>query len=87
MTEKELLEVGFEKVEELDDDLTFYYYSYDLNGVAGNGSLITQADDEVIDGNWKVQAWDIDKNLVFEDIEDVKTYINVIEKNILTKEL
>jgi len=49
--------------------------------------LISDSDDTVVDGNWKVYAWDINENLVFEDKEDIKTYIKVIEKNILTKEL
>ena len=90
MTEKDLLDLGFERVEVLDDGENFHYYHYDLNGESGCGSLISDSNDELKDrgeDNWKVYAWDINENLVFEDKEDIKTYIKVIEKNILTKEL
>jgi len=87
MSEKDLIDLGFDKFEQNDEEDRFYYYSYDLNGESGCGSLISDSDDTVVDGNWKVYAWDINENLVFEDKEDIKTYIKVIEKNILTKEL
>lgn len=87
MSEQDLIDLGFDKFEQNDDEDNFYYYSYDLNDEPGAGSLITDTDDEVKDGNWKVYSWDINENLVFEDVEDIKTYIKVIEKNILTKEL
>lgn len=87
MTEKELVELGFNKFEQEDGDDKYYYYSYDLNDEPGAGTLLSLCDDEVEDEDWKVFVWDINENLVFEDIEDVKTYIKVIEKNILTKEL
>jgi len=87
MSEKDLIDLGFDKFEQNDEEDRFYYYSYDLNGEGGCGSLISDSDDTVVDGNWKVYAWDINENLVFDNKEDIKTYIKVIEKNILTKEL
>lgn len=87
MTEKDLINLGFDKFEQNDDEDRFYYYSYDLNGESGGGSLISLTNDEVEDGNWKVSAWDIHENLVFEDKEDIKIYIDVLERNILQKEL
>ena len=87
MTEKNLIDLGFERCDEDDNGDKFHYYCYDLNGESGPGSLITNASDELEEGQWKVYAWDINENLVFDNTEDVKTYINVIEKNILTKEL
>jgi len=87
MTEQDLIDLGFDKFEQNDDEDNFYYYCYDLNGEGGCGSLISDSDDTVVDGNWKVYAWDINENLVFDNKEDIKTYIKVIEKNILTKEL
>ena len=87
MKEQDLIDLGFERCDDEDAGDKFYYYTYDLNDEPGAGTLITDTDDEVKDGNWKVYAWDINENLVFEDKEDVKTYIKVIEKNILTKEL
>ena len=87
MTEQDLIDLGFDKFEQNDEEDRFYYYCYDLNGEEGGGSLISLANDEVKDGNWKVYAWDIHENLVFEDKEDVKIYIDVLERNILQKEL
>ena len=87
MNEQELLDVGFERVDIDDDGEKFYYYSYDLNGESGCGSLISDSDDELKDrgeDTWKVYAWDINDKLAFDNIDDVRTYINVIEKNILS---
>lgn len=82
MTEQDLIDLGFKRFEQDDEDDKFYYYSYDINDEAGCGSLISDSDDEVKDNKWKVYAWDINENLVFDNKEDIKTYINVIEKNI-----
>lgn len=85
MKEQDLLNLGFQRFEQDDEDDKFYYYSYDLKGESGGGSLLTQGDDEVVDGEWYVYAWDINENLRFQDAKDVETYIRVIEKNILTE--
>ena len=85
MKEEDLLNLGFIRYDQDDEDDKFYYYYYDLNGKSGCGSLISDSDDEVRDRNetnWKVYAWDINENLVFDNVDDVKTYIDVIEKNI-----
>jgi len=87
MSEQDLIDLGFERCDEDDLGDKFYYYCYDINGEAGAGSLISDTDDEVVDGNWKVYGWDINENLVFEDINDVELYIDVLERNILQKEL
>jgi len=90
MKEQDLIDLGFERHDHDEEGVPFYYYSYDLNGESGCGSLISDSDDELKDRGetaWKVYAWDINENLVFDNVEDIKTYINVIEKNILTKEL
>ena len=85
MNEQDLIDLGFDKFEQNDEEGRFYYYSYDLNGEEGGGSLISLANDEVEDGNWKVYAWDINDKLAFDNKEDVKIYIDVLERNILTK--
>ena len=87
MNEQDLIDLGFDKFEQNDEEGRFYYYSYDLNGEEGGGSLISLANDEVEDGNWKVYAWDINDKLAFDNKEDVKIYIEVLERNILQKEL
>ena len=87
MNEQDLIDLGFDKFEQNDEEDRFYYYCYDLNGEEGGGSLISLANDEVEDGNWKVYAWDINDKLAFDNKEDVKIYIEVLERNILQKEL
>jgi len=90
MKEQDLLNLGFERCDVEDGEEKFYYYSYDLNGEIGCGSLISDSDDELRDRgetHWKVYAWDINENLVFDNSQDVQIYIDVIERNILTKEL
>lgn len=85
MNEQDLLDLGFERVDIDDGEEKFYYYFYDLNGESGCGSLISDSDDELKDrgeDTWKVYAWDINDKLVFHIVDDVRTYINVIEKNI-----
>ena len=94
MSEQDLIDLGFEKIEhndevskysKLEHDEKFHYYSYDIKGKPGAGSLISDSDDELRDRNevdWKVYAWDINENLVFDNPQDIKTYIDVIEGNI-----
>ena len=43
MTEQDLIDLGFERVEKLDDDVTFHYYCYDISGKGGPTTLITKS--------------------------------------------
>jgi len=88
MTEQDLIDLGFQRFEQDDEDDKFHYYSYDLKGESGCGSLISDSDDELRDRgetDWKVYAWDINENLVFDNKEDIKIYIDVLERNINDK--
>ena len=86
MTEQDLIDLEFEKIEQNDEGDKFHYYSYDIKGEPGGGSLLSTANDELlINDVWEVYAWDINENLVFDDKEDIKIYIDVLEKNINTK--
>jgi hypothetical protein len=82
MKEQDLVDLGFERIDIDEDAEKFHYFSYDLNNESGGGSLISNSDDDVVDGKWKVYAWDINENLVFNDKEDIKIYIDVLERNI-----
>jgi len=85
MKEQDLIDLGFERFDVDDDGEQFYYYSYDLKGESGGGSLLTDSNDELSDGgetSWKAYAWDINENLVFDNKEDIKIYIDVLERNI-----
>ena len=82
MKEQDLIDLGFERFDQDDEEDKFYYYFYDLNKEPDGGSLLSDANDEVVDGKWKVYAWDINENLVFDNKEDIKIYIDVLERNI-----
>ena len=59
-----------------------------LNNKSGCGSLISDSSDTVdSDDAWEVYAWDINEQLVFTNPKDIKTYIDVLEKNIITKQV
>jgi hypothetical protein len=61
MTEQELVDFGFDKVEVSDDEsqngYDYYYYILDL---LPGLSLISSASDENLDGEWKVYNFDWD---------------------------
>lgn len=79
MTEQELIEEGFERVEvpslESGDDTDYYYYKLDLNP---NFTLISNANDEVYNKAWKVTCFEID--IIIKDIVDLQTLIALNKK-------
>ena len=78
MTQKELIELGFERQDvsaEESGNKAYYYYSYSLNQSV---TLITQANDEVIDDNW--YACEEDFSIGTDNYQDLKDFINVFEK-------
>ena len=86
MKEQDLLDLGFTKNNEKDGDYSFYYYSYDIKSKPGGGTLLSDVNDEInSEDGWEVYAWDINEDLVFKNKEDIKLYIDVLEKNINIK--
>jgi hypothetical protein len=83
MKEQDLIDLGFERFDHEDEGYSFYYYSYDIKNKPGGGNLLSDANDEVnSEDGWEVYAWDINEDLVFKNKEDIKIYIDVLEKNI-----
>lgn len=80
MSEQELIEIGFIKEGVIGE--SGYYYFYDIKDIEGPATLISDCNDEVENDNWYVYAWDIHEAFKMNDIYDVKTYIEVLEKNI-----
>ena len=78
MTEQQLIDYGFNKIQE--DD--FYYYEYDIAGLG----FITQADDEVVDGEWHVYMFEFGDAFKFESIEDVADILRILRKVKVAKE-
>ena len=73
MKEQDIINLGFTK--EFGDN--FYYYTYDL---ARGLSLITQANDEVVDNKWFVEFFNSHPTLRFTDKKLIKELIKIINK-------
>ena len=81
MKEKEIVALGFEKVDisaEQSGHQAFHYYTYDF----GKGfSLITNASDELVDGKWVVEVFE-EPNIRFTTSSDIMALIDLINRNI-----
>jgi len=83
MKEQDIVNLGFKRVDvtaEESGDGAFYYYTYDL----GNGtlSLISNANNEIIDGRWSIEIFE-DETIQFWGVSDLIKFIDVIKKNII----
>ena len=74
MKEQDLVDLGFTK--EFGED--FYYYTYDL---ARGLSLITSANDEVVNNEWFVEIFETNPALRFTVKEHVESLINIMNKS------
>ncbi len=73
--EKDLIELGFERQDETPDN--WYYYTLDIEDFC----LITSANDEVEDNNWKVFIFDYE-GFEFAELEKLKSFIDVLKSAI-----
>ena len=73
MKEQDLVDLGFTK--EFGED--FYYYTYDL---ARGLSLITSANDEVVDNKWFIEVFETTPTIRFTDKKPIETLIKIITK-------
>lgn len=72
MKEQDLIDLGFTKEVEKD----FYYYVYDFSKGL---SLISQANDEVVDNKWFVEVFNYE-SLKTDELNVLIDFINVINK-------
>lgn len=81
MKEKDLIELGFERedvtAEDAGTENGFYYYTLEIEDL----SLITSADDEVENDNWKVFIFDYG-GFEFTELEKLKLFIDVLKSTI-----
>ena len=78
MKEKELIQLGFEK--QVDDGMgedPFYYYTLDITEGL---SFITQANDEVENGEWVVEIFE-SSEIKFKDAKTLSTLIDILNQN------
>ena len=76
ISEQELIKLGFEKqIEEGELDNPFYYYTLDITtGLA----FITQANDEVKDGEWVAEIFEASE-IKFKDVKLLTELINLLK--------
>lgn len=75
MSEQELIKLGFEKQLEEDSDNPFYYYTLDITTGL---TFITQANDEVKDGEWVAEIFEAD-GIKFKDVKLLTELINLLK--------
>ena len=78
MTENQIRELGFKKqTEEFVED-PFYYYTLDIvNGLA----FITQASDEVENGEWIIEIFETTPSIKFKDAKELSNLIDILNQN------
>jgi hypothetical protein len=79
MKEQELIDEGFERVdqlkEETGDKTDYYYYQLEFNP---DFVLISDASDEITNDQWKVYCYE--SGIVIKDLEDVQMLIALFGK-------
>ncbi len=79
MKEKELIDLGFNKVVvpvEESGDFEFVYFTYDF---LGGLSLISNADNEVVDGEYEIEMFDNDA-YSFTNTKDISELIDLLKR-------
>tara|TARA_R110000772_G_scaffold12259_1_gene37645 strand:+ start:518 stop:793 length:276 start_codon:yes stop_codon:yes gene_type:complete len=77
MTEEQLKVLGFEQQIETSDP-SFYYYTLDIvNGL----SFISQANDEVENGEWIVEIFETTPAIKFKDAKKLSNLIDILNQN------
>ena len=77
MTEEQLRVLGFEQEVETSEP-TFYYYTLDIvEGLC----LITQANDEVENGEWIVEIFETTPSIKFKNAAKLSNLIEILNQN------
>lgn len=78
MTEKQLVELGFEKQEDYDGVCDYYYYTL---RVARGLEFISNSNDECDhDDDWFIEFFESDPTIRWKDIEAFKELLSAINK-------
>tara|TARA_R110000803_G_scaffold24573_2_gene59171 strand:+ start:628 stop:873 length:246 start_codon:yes stop_codon:yes gene_type:complete len=77
MTEEQLRVLGFEQETETSEP-SFYYYTLDIvDGL----SFISQANDEVENGEWIVEIFETTPSIKFKDAAKLSNLIDILNQN------
>jgi len=77
MTEEQLKVLGFEQQTETSEP-SFYYYTLDVvNGL----SFISQANDQVENGEWIVEIFETTPSIKFKDAKKLSNLIDILNQN------
>ena len=77
MTEEQLRVLGFEQETETSEP-SFYYYTLDIvDGL----SFISQANDEVENGEWIVEIFETTPAIKFKDAKKLSNLIDILNQN------
>lgn len=77
MTEEQLRVLGFEQQTETSEP-SYYYYTLDI---AEGLCFITQASDEVKNGEWIAETFDTTPAIKFKDAKKLSTLIDILNQN------
>ena len=80
MTEKDLIDLGFQREDSPDESSPFFYYIYEL----GDFTLITNTSDEAGEDGWYVEIFDY-LDFQYKDIQDIKNLLEILQVGLKDK--
>lgn len=85
ITEENLINLGFEKVEDNDGESDYHYYTLDIGHDYTPFCLISSSNDEINEGEgYQVLIFDYE-SIVIDNMTDLITLINVLKKSVVEK--
>ena len=83
MTEQDIVNLGFTRCDvpaEDTVDTPFHYYEW-YPYAGAYLALLSDSNDEVKDGNWKVVLSE-DMDIVFDNVNDVRSLMDILKRNV-----
>ena len=81
MKEKDIKNLGFERIDDNDGEIEYYYYTLDIGNDYVPLCLITNASDEAKDDNWTVTIFDYE-SIVITELSDLEKLVGVLVNNV-----
>ncbi len=77
MTEKELINLGFKKETDNSSEQVYHYFTYEVNDLC---VFITNASDELVNGGYVVEFFNMSELGEFSDVEAIRLIIKTINQ-------